>query len=36
LGWSIATRIADVFGAQLAASRSPALGGLMVTLRLPH
>jgi two-component system sensor histidine kinase QseC len=36
LGWSISKRIADVFGAQLAAGRSPALGGLMVTLRVPH
>jgi two-component system sensor histidine kinase QseC len=36
LGWSIVRRIADVFGAQLVACRSPALGGLMVTVRLPH
>lgn len=36
LGWSIAGRIADVFGAQLVASRSQALGGLMVTVRFPH
>jgi two-component system, OmpR family, sensor histidine kinase QseC len=36
LGWSIAKRIADVFGAQLVASRSSALGGLMVTVHLPH
>jgi two-component system, OmpR family, sensor histidine kinase QseC len=36
LGWSIVRRIADVFGAQLVACRSSALGGLMVTVRLPH
>jgi two-component system sensor histidine kinase QseC len=36
LGWSIVKRIADVFGAQLVVSRSEALGGLMVTMRLPH
>jgi two-component system, OmpR family, sensor histidine kinase QseC len=36
LGWSIVRRIADVFGAQLVACHSSALGGLMVTVRLPH
>jgi two-component system sensor histidine kinase QseC len=36
LGWSIVKRIAGVFGAQLVVSRSEALGGLKVTLRLPH
>ena len=33
LGWSIAQRIADVFGAQLTASPSQDLGGLMVLVR---
>lgn len=37
LGWSIAKRIADVFGAQLNVSRSDLLGGLAVTVRWqPH
>ena len=35
LGWSIVRRIADVQGAQVAVARSPALGGLAVTVAWP-
>jgi two-component system sensor histidine kinase QseC len=35
LGWSIVKRIVGVFGAQVQASRSDALGGLAVTVRWP-
>jgi two-component system sensor histidine kinase QseC len=35
LGWSIVRRIAAVFGAQVAVSRSQRLGGLAVTVRWP-
>ena len=35
LGWSIVKRIADVFGAQLSASRSDTLGGLRVQVYWP-
>jgi two-component system sensor histidine kinase QseC len=33
LGWSIARRLAEVFGAQIAAAPSAQLGGLEVTVR---
>lgn len=36
LGWSIVRRLVDVFGAQVAVTRSEALGGLSVTVRWPH